>query len=552
MPAPSSLSAVLPKRSALRSVTIVILCTAAMVVNNSNNTSVSISLPNIGRELHAQEVALQWLVSAYPLSSGCLLLFFGRLADLHGRKNAFLLGSAFLAAFTLACGFAKDEITLAVLRGLQGICGAATIPASLGILAHAFPPSRARSAAFATFAAGAPVGGAIGMAIGGIMTELTRYTWRTPFFFSAGLSLATMVGGAVVFDADVPSLDGDRRVDWLGAALVSTGLVLVVFVLGQGELAADGWASPYIIVLLILGLLLLGLFFFWQLYLERSHPLLPSPPSRSSTSEGLRLYSWARTYTPPPLMRPGLFSRARGRVGVMYIVAMLEFAAFMGWGFWVQLYYQSYIGYSPVRTVVRLVPMFICGLLCNALVALIVGRMPIVWLIVAGLTLTSVSALLFALVVPSAPYWAFGFPAAVCSVVGADFVFATGTLFVAGVSAPGEQSVAGGIFQTMTQLGSSIGVTISTIVFNRVKNHIEMQGPPPTDILSAYHDAMWTCFGFGMSAALLSLVFFRGLGAIGYRGTKETPDSEASVGAGDVHGTAEKSEPELEPERIKR
>ncbi|KAJ7474230.1 major facilitator superfamily domain-containing protein [Mycena latifolia] len=474
---------------------------------------------------------------------GCLLLFFGRLADLYGRKNAYLLGSAFLAVFSLACGFAQDEVTLAVLRGIQGIGGAATIPASLGILAHAFPPSRARSAAFATFAAGAPVGGAIGMVIGGILTELTRYTWRTPFFLSAGLSLAAMIGGVVAFDRDERSTDVDQRVDWLGAALVSSGLVLVVFVLGQGELAADGWESPYIIVLLILGVFLLGLFLYWQMYLERMHPFLLSPPSQPSSvasheehpalppfdaagptlapapRERLRLFSWARSYTPPPLMRPGLFARARGRVGIMYVAAMLEFAAFMGWAFWVQLYYQSYIGYSPVRTVIRLVAMCVCGLLCNALVALIVGRVPVVWLIATGLT---VAALLFALIDPSATYWAFGFPAAVCSVVGADFVFATGTLFVAGVSAPGEQSVAGGVFQTMTQLGSSLGVTISTIVFNRIKTRIETktQGPPPHDILPAYKDAMWTCFAFGMCATLLSIVFFRGLGTVGHPGKK--------------------------------
>ncbi|KAJ6509090.1 major facilitator superfamily domain-containing protein [Mycena vulgaris] len=521
MSAPLSLPS--PKRSALSSVTIVILCTAAMVVNNSNNTSVSIALPVIGQELHAEEVALQWLVSAYPLSSGCLLLFFGRLADLHGRKNAFLIGSGFLAVFTLACGFAKDEVTLAILRGIQGMGGAATIPAALGILAHAFPPSRARSAAFATFAAGAPVGGAIGMAIGGTMTQLTRYvatqslesqinkvpryTWRTPFFLSAGLSLATMIGGAFVFDADMPSLDRDRRVDWLGAALVSAGLVLVVFVLAQGELAVDGWESPYIIVLLVVGVVFLVLFIYWQMYLERIHSFLDSPACGYS-------HRRAHTRRHPSCARDCSHAPAAA-VGIMYVAAILEFAAFMGWTFWVQLYYQSYIGYSPVRTVVRLVPMFTYGLLCNALVAVIVGRVPVVWLVATGLTLTSISALLFALVDPSAPYWAFGFPAAVFSVVGADFVFATGTLFVAGVCAPGEQS-----------LGSSLGVTISTIVFNRIKTRILAQGPPPRDLLPAYKDAMWTCFAFGMSATLLSLIFFRGLGAVGHRGGKD--DSEKS------------------------
>ncbi|KAJ7452824.1 major facilitator superfamily domain-containing protein [Mycena latifolia] len=120
-----------PTRSTLRSAAIAATCTAAMVVNSSNNTSVAIALPTIGEALRARAAALQWIVSAYPLSSGCLLLVFGHFADVHGRKRVFLAGSAVLAAFTLGCGFARDAQALAVLRAFQGVGGAATIPAAV-------------------------------------------------------------------------------------------------------------------------------------------------------------------------------------------------------------------------------------------------------------------------------------------------------------------------------------------------------------------------------------------------------------------------------------
>lgn len=162
-----------PQRSTTRSVLLIITCTFAMLVNSSNNTSVAIALPTIGAALNIQEAQLQWLVSAYSLSSGCLLILFGRLADLHGRKRTFLAGSIWLAAWTLGCGFAQTEIELDVLRGLQGVGVAASIPASLGILAHAFPPGTLRSIAFATFAAGAPLGAFTGMALGAVMTQLS-------------------------------------------------------------------------------------------------------------------------------------------------------------------------------------------------------------------------------------------------------------------------------------------------------------------------------------------------------------------------------------------
>jgi hypothetical protein len=364
------------------------------------------------------------------------------------------------------------------------------------------------------------------------------------------------------------------------------------------------WVWVDIVSLLVLSLLLLVLFGLWELRLDRVHSrpggaLYVAPPRhahgqegsddtadaddldtdidharRSSASSGSRplpgpsgaakssppasksrstsrlasnrFVRAALAYTPPPLLPPSLFARRRGRLGVIYLIALLQFAAFMIWAFWVQLYYQVYIGYSPVRTVVRLVPMFVTGLLCNVLVALLVGRVRIVWLLAGGTLTTMVAPLLFALVVPAAPYWAYGFPAAVCSVVGVDFLFAAGMMFVADSVAPGEMSVAGGVFQTMTQvgllfprpsssfllppsfllfvshpthannvnlqLGTSFGVTASTIVFNHVQ---QIAYRTQANALGSYHAAMWMGVGFGGLATLSALLAFYGVGMPG-------------------------------------
>jgi MFS family permease len=102
-----------------------------------------------------------------------MLMLFGRLADLYGRKLVWLLGALWIVIMSLGCSFSKTGVQLIVLRGLTGLGPAAMVPAALGILAHAFPPSRARSTAFATFSAGAPLGGAIGSVFGGVMAEYT-------------------------------------------------------------------------------------------------------------------------------------------------------------------------------------------------------------------------------------------------------------------------------------------------------------------------------------------------------------------------------------------
>ncbi|KAF9456825.1 major facilitator superfamily domain-containing protein [Collybia nuda] len=512
-------------RSTIKSVILVLSCSFAFLINTANNTIMSISLSTIGRELHIQEVQLQWLVSAYPLSAGCLLLIFGRLADLHGKKKTFLLGAFTLAAFTLGCGFANDPVTLDILRGFQGVGASAILPSSLGILAEAFPPSRARSIAFSVFAAGAPVGAAFGLAVGGVLTQMTKYTWRATFFMQAGLTAFCFIGGLMSIDPDKPSTEVDRRTDWLGAALVTVGLVLIVFVLGQGEVAPQQWATPYIIALLIVGVFLIVVFVFWQRYLEKVQNTPNAPYS---------------LWTPPPLMKISVWGRARGRFAVMLIVAFLTWCSFFAWNLWVQLYYQNLLGYSALAAVLRLLPLNICGTICTVVVALLVGRISAIYLIVAGTLGSAVGALLFAVIKPEVTYWAYAFPSITITVVGVDLIFAAGSLFIAKISLPHEQGVAGALFQTMTQLGTAVGVAVSTVVFNRVS----LRQPQRIPTLKSYQAAQWSAFAFGVLATILALVFFRGVGIVGQekRGFVEDGDrNRLSESTGEIEGMVPRS-----------
>lgn len=497
------------ERSTVQQVIVVLTVTFAMIVNVANSTSVSISLPTIGRDLNVPQANLFWLVSAYPLSSGCLLLVFGRLADIYGRKKVFLLGNAFLGAITLGCAFPTKVLTLEVLRGIQGIGSAAVIPASLGILAETFPPSRARSMAFATFSAGAPIGSVFGTAIGGVLTQYTENSWRSNFYLMTGIVFLCFVGGLFFFDKDEPSPELDQRVDWLGAFLVTAGLVLIVFVLGQGELAPKQWATPYIIALLIVGVILVVLFVCWQMYLER---IQDSPHV---------IYS---VFTPPPLMKISLWKRGNGRFAAMMLVAFLNWCSFLGWTFWTQLYYQDYKNLPPILTVVRFLPMFVSGMLCNLFIGVMAARISLVYLAAIGTLCTAAASLLFALMDTRMTYWAFGFPAATIVVVGADFVYAAGTLFIAKISLPHEQSLAGGLFQTMTQLGTSVGITVTTVVFNRVTS----RNGPDVDNIASYRAAQWTSFAFGILGTLLSILFFKGVGVVGHRKPPTDADKTAT------------------------
>jgi len=426
-------------------------------------------------------------------------------------------------------------ITLIVLRGFQGVSVAAVIPASFGILAQTFPPSKARALAFATFSAGAPVGAAFGSAVGGVLTERTAKTWRSNYFMFAGINALCFIVGLITIRGDIPTPKDNRKVDWLGSFLITAALVLILFVLGDGESAPNKWATGYIIATLVIGVCLIGVFVYWQWFLEKAQnerlklqqlqqeektttadngepPATTLPPKKSNRT------------LPPPLMKLSLWKRANGRFAVMMVIACLTWCSFFGWMFWVQLYYQNYLGLKPLQSVVRLVPpMFVAGITCNAFVGIVASYMPMIALSTIGTLATAIACLLFAVINPKATYWAFGFPAAVLTVVGADFVFTAGTLYVAKISLPHEQSLAGASFQTMIQLGTSAGVTISTVVFNRVKSHLEAEGG---DMIRSYRAAQWTTCAFGLLGATLSLVFFRGVGVPGHRRLKPSPVEE--------------------------
>ncbi|CAE6415647.1 unnamed protein product [Rhizoctonia solani] len=466
-----------PPMGFARALIITLACTLAMVNNVMSGASISIALPDIGADLGISQAELQWLISSYALTSGCFLLLFGRLADLFGRKKVFLAGTLWSLAWSLGSGFAPNSIALNVMRALHGMGSAATVPSAIGILAHEFPPSRARSIAFATFSAGAPLGGAIGFVIGGVMTEYTSVAWRGVFYVSAGISGVTMLAAALAIHKDKPSTEKDRRVDWVGAAISTTALVLLTFSLAQSSSAKNGWKTPYIPVILVISVLLLGCFIAWEHYLE------------------------TRT-THPPLMRLGLWTRAKGRFATMQLIVFFGWACFTTWIFFVTLYYQEYRGISPVGTTVRVLPMTVSGLLCNLVVALVVGRISGTALIAFGCFFTALASLLFAVIIPSASYWAFGFPAATVVVFGADFLaismFATGSIFVAKIALPHEQSLAGGIFNTVNQLGTAFGLAIASVVSDSVhRKTLRESGDELGSLLRGYRAAFWTCFGFG-------------------------------------------------------
>ena len=244
-------------------------------------------------------------------------------------------------------------------------------------------------------------------------------------------------------------------------------------------------------------------------------------------------------------MKPSMWTRAHGRFAVMQMIACVNSAAFACWLVWVQLYYQMYLNLTPIQTMPRMLPLFVTGIAAVAFIALAIGRVDVMYIVATGTLMTGCADVLFAVIDPKAPFWAFCFPSACLVALGADFTFAAGTMFVSKVSHPHEQSVAGALFQAMTLIGSAIGVSVSTIVFNGVlrvqSNHLgvvldaQRDNAPLPAKLKAYKAAMWTGFSFGLLCAccyagvltaviltyspfpgtIMCVIFLRGVGIVG-------------------------------------
>jgi hypothetical protein len=181
------------------------------------------------------------------------------------------------------------------------------------------------------------------------------------FYFTAGVSALVLVLGWFTIDKDVHDDTIDKRVDWIGAFLVTSALVFINFALSDAP--TSGWSSPLIISLLVVGVILLGVFIAWEHYLIQ----------RTSF---------------PPIMPLDIWTRAHGQFAAMQAVGFMNWACFMGFGFWATLYYQNYLGLSPIQTVLRFLPMPVMGVICNVLVALVVGRISGAYLLCKWLSTT--------------------------------------------------------------------------------------------------------------------------------------------------------------------
>lgn len=465
--------------------------------------AVVVILPTIGRDLGIPDARQQWIVSAYNLAFGCFLLLWGRVADLYGKRAIFVLGSAWVAVSTAVNPVLPNEIAFDLFRGLQGFGAAANVPTALGILGVQFPPGRAKNMAFSAYSAGAPLGAICGNLLGGLIASYAHWTWV--FWALAILAALVTVAGFFLIPPPPPTTTTtNATVDWVGAVLITAGLMLLLLALTEGNVV--GWATPWVPVLIVVAVLLVAAFVLWQRHLEK-------------------------TARRTPLVKLSVFKSLHFSVAM--VVMFLFFACFNGYLVFITYHFQDYQGLSAIQTTLRFIPTGVVGVLTACIMGKLIGVVPTYLLLGFGNICCSVACLLFAVPIPSdITYFAQGFPAMILSVLGADTAWPCLTLFTSAALPQADQAMGGALVNAVGQIGRAIGLAIATaietaVIANARGGSVEDAGALKTwdrPTLLGLQAAQYLNFALGVVSSVCVFVAFRGLGTVGKAGLKKIND----------------------------
>jgi EmrB/QacA subfamily drug resistance transporter len=448
-------------------VLVVLALTQLLVV--LDGTIVSIALPQAQAELGLSDAQRQWVVTAYALAFGALLLLGGRIADYWGRKRTFLLGMAGFGVASLLAGFAPTGVALIATRGLQGAFAALLAPAALALLTVSFPSGKERNTAFAVFGSVAGVGAAVGLVLGGLLTELAD--WRWCLWVNVPVTVAGLVAAALLVRES--RADGDNRYDVVGTVLVVLGLGALVYGL---TLAEHSWTSPATVAFLVLGVALLAAFVVVESRVDQ--PLLPLRIVRDPVRAGAFLL--------------------QAIVGTLMIGALL----------YLSFHLQVVMGLPPLRAGLGSVPMTLVILVLAPVVTTVllprVGPRP---LMIAGPLVAAAGLLLLSRVTVDGSYAAEILPSQLVLGVGLALVLVPlQNVALAGV-APHDAGAASATVNAAMQIGGSIGLSVFTTIYAAA---LPATGATPADLVDGY-SAVFTAAAVTMAlGAVVAFALVRG------------------------------------------
>ena len=447
---------------------------------------VNVALPAIRNALRFSEQDLQWVVNAYTVTFAGFLLLGGRAADLVGRRRVFVSGLVLFSVASLAGGFADTQALLIAARAAQGLGGAIIAPASLAILTRTFEEGPARNRAVGIWGAMGGAGGAAGVLLGGVLTDLL--SWRWILFINVPIGLAAAVL-AQRYIAEGRSAARTRSFDLAGAITATLGLSVLVLAIVRTDVV--GWGSVSTLGLLAGGLVLLAMFVAIEGRLARS-PLMP-----------LRIYA-SRTLSAANL-----------------VVLLVGAATFAMW-FFLSLYLQQVLGYSPLKAGFAFLPMTLCIVAGSTLASRAVTRVGPKPILVAGMIALAIGLILLTQISPNGSYLGEVLVPSLLVAIGIGLSFVPVTIAAVAGVAPSEAGLASGLVNTSRLVGGALGLAIlAALATSRTDSelHHASSGVQAAHaaLTSGFTLALAIAAAFAAAGALVALV---GLPPVSLRGAR--------------------------------
>jgi EmrB/QacA subfamily drug resistance transporter len=433
---------------------------------------VNVALPSIGAALDFSRDDLSWVVNAYTLTFGGFLLLGGRMSDLLGRRRMFMLGLILFSLASFAGGLAQSEGWLIAARAVQGLGAAIVSPAALSIITTTFAEGPERNRALGIWGAVAGAGGAAGVLLGGILTSGLSWRWVLFVNVPIGLTAAALAPRTL---AESRAEDGTKSFDFPGAVTVTAGLALLVYAVVDAVNA--GWGSSTTLLRLAGAAILLGAFVVIEM--RQPNPLMPFSIFRLRTLRGANI------------------------VGLL--IGMSLFSMF----FFISLYLQDVLHYSPIKTGVSYLPLAVGIILSAGAASQVANRIGFKPPLIAGLLLIAGGLLWFAQVpATGGTYVADILGPSLLAAVGLGFAFVPVTIAAVTGTEPHEAGLASGLINTSQQVGGALGLAILASVANSRTQSLIQAGVhnPAVALTKGFERAFLIGAGFALVGAVLAAV----------------------------------------------
>jgi EmrB/QacA subfamily drug resistance transporter len=437
-----------------------------------DNTVVNVALPTMEKDLHVSQARLEWVVVSYALTFAALLITGGKLGDMFGRRRLFVIGLAIFTASSLACGLANTAGFLIGARAVQGVGAALMSPATLSIITATFPPKE-RGQAIGIWAGVSALALAIGPLVGGVIVENINWNWI--FFINVPVGILGIVASQI-FIRESRDTSHEQRLDLPGLATSALGLFALSYALIEGN--GKGWTSPEIIGFFVAAVVLLVAFVLLEL--RQRLPMLDLS-----------------------LFKIGSFSGAN-------TVAMLVSMGMFGVFFFVSLYIQNILGYSPTQAGAMFLPMTVLIIVIAPIAGRLSDRVGARWLMGVGMATVGISLLLYQRATVSSDFVTL-LPAMILGGVGMAMTMSPMTAAAMGSVPVDKAGVGSGVLNSFRQVGGSLGIGLMGAIVAAFIHHDPKIEPLAwkQDYVNGMHAALAVSAAIIFAGAIVAVVAVR-------------------------------------------